>query len=289
MDTDSERRIFIVSDGTGRTCEQVIQSALVQFEDEPVDLIIRSGVRRIEQVHEVVREAREEGGIIFFTLVSDKTRKAMKDSANEQFVEAVDVLGPVFSGLNSIINRRVRARPGHYYRSERVFFDRIDAIDYTLKHDDGQRLHELPQADVVLVGVSRASKSSTCFYLAYRGIRAANVPLFPDRDPPCELTRLDTRRVIGLSMNCRRLMAIRLARLHLMGVSQLEAYADGPAIEDEIRAAQRQMAKHGWRQVDASYMAIEEIAKGVRRLMEESGLRRRPRRYLRRAPADGGA
>ncbi|MHC4949322.1 MAG: pyruvate, water dikinase regulatory protein [Planctomycetota bacterium] len=277
MARDPARRIFIVSDGTGRTCEQVLRSALVQFEDAPIEVTVRAGIRSVEKVRQVVCDAAEAGATIFFTLVSEKTRKAMKDNANEQFVEAVDVLGPVFSGLNSIINRRVRARPGHYYRSERVYFDRMDAIDYTLKHDDGQRLHGLGQADVVLAGVSRVSKSSTCFYLAYRGIRAANVPLFGDREPPRELTRLHPKRVVGLVMNCRRLVAIRQARLHQMGVTELDRYVDAPAIASELRATHRQMSKHGWRQIDVSYLAIEEIAKQVRRLMQESGLRRRPR------------
>jgi regulator of PEP synthase PpsR (kinase-PPPase family) len=272
-----QRKIFIVSDGTGRTGEQVVRSALVQFENKPTELTIRPGVTSVKKIKEVVQEATSAGGVIFYTLVSDATRKAMKDAANEHFVEAVDVLGPIFSGLNSVINRRVHARPGQYYKSERELFDRIDAIDYTLKHDDGLRMHELGQADIVLVGVSRASKSSTCFYLAYRGIRAANVPLLPDRDPPRELTRLAPNRVIGLSMNAQRLAAVRHARLHLMGVPTLEAYAEHEAIEAEIRTTRSQMVASGWRRIDVSYMAIEEIAKRVRTLMEESGLRRRPR------------
>lgn len=277
-----QRKIFIVSDGTGRTAEQVVRSALVQFEDGLVELTIRGGVTSVKKVQDIIKEATAVRGVIFYTLVSDATRKAIRDAANEHLVEAVDLLGPVFSGLNSVINRRVHARPGQYYKSERVHFDRVDAIDYTLKHDDGLRQHELGQADVVLVGVSRASKSSTCFYLAYRGIRAANVPLLPDRDPPSELLRLAPKRVIGLTVNAQRLEAIRQARLHLMGVSTLEGYVEREAIEAEIRAVNRQITTAGWRQIDVSYMAIEEIAQRVRSLMNESGLRRRPRN--RRSP-----
>lgn len=193
------RRIFIVSDGTGRTAEQVVRSAIVQFEPEPTEVVVRPGVRSPAHVDRVVREAAEAGGVIFYTLVSDVTRRAMKDATAERLVEAVDILGPVFGGLNTVFHRRARARPGQYYESERVLFDRIDAIDYTLKHDDGLRTHELNQADVVLVGVSRVSKSSTCFFLAYRGIRAANVPLLPDREPPKELASLAPNRVIDLA------------------------------------------------------------------------------------------
>ncbi len=260
------------------TGQQVVKSALVQFENEPLDLQIRAGIKSAAQVREAVSEAAQAGGIIFFTLVSKPIRKAMKATAVEEGVEAVDVLGPVFSGLNSVFHRRARSRPGQYYKSEQTYFDRMDAIDYTLKHDDGQRIQELAQADIVLVGVSRSSKSSTCFFLAYNGIRAANVPLVLGQDPFKELTKLDPKRVIGLSVNSRRLASIRLARLHVMGVNQLDSYVDWSSIEPEIRHAHLQMSEHNWPCIDASYMAIEEIAKEVMRIMEEKGLRRRPRR-----------
>lgn len=278
MTADHVHKIFIVSDGTARTCEQVVRSALVQFENEDVELVIRSEIRNAAQAKNVVREAAEAGGIIFYTLVSERTKRAIRDGSHDYFVEAVDVLGPVFSGLNSIIHRRRRARPGLFYQSEREYFDRIDAIDYTLKHDDGQRLQELTMADVVLVGVSRASKSSTCFYLAYRGIRAANVPLLPHWGPTPELTKLDPRRVIGLTINARRLLALRQERMHTMGARRIDQYTDPETVADEVRSAHQQMARNEWRRIDVSFMAIEEIAKHVMRFMDEANLRRRPRR-----------
>ena len=250
----------------------------MQFEDAPIDLMVRPGVRTASQVTKVVKEAAAQHAIIFYTLVSENTRQVMQDAAHDNIVEAVDVFGPVMSGLNSIIHRRTRARPGWYYISEKGHFERIDAIDYTLKHDDGQRLHELGQADVVLVGVSRASKSSTCFYLAYRGIRAANVPILPDVDVPPQLKALDPRRVIGLTVNHNRLLAIREARLHSMGVDEIERYTDDRAITHELRWALQQMSKHNWNRIDVSYMAIEEIAKQVMHLFHETKLRRRPRK-----------
>ncbi len=279
MASNHRRTIFIVSDGTGRTCEQVVRSALVQFKDEPVDLVLRAGIRTADRVQEVVGEAAEAGAIVFFTLVSESARRALKDAAAEQAVESVDILGPVFSGLNSVIHQRPLAQPGLYYKSERRYFDRMDAIDYTLRHDDGQSPKELSGADVVLVGVSRASKSSTCFFLGYRGIRAANVPLHPLIPPPKELTRLDPRRVIGLSINGRRLAAIRQARVHTMGMASIDQYAEEHAVTEEVRAAHSLMTRHAWRRIDVSYMAIEEVARQVIRLMAETRLRRRPRRY----------
>jgi len=278
MPAKAKRRIFIVSDGTGRTCEQVVRSALVQFDDERVRLVRRPSIRSNEQILAVLEEAEAGQDIIFFTLVALDARRYLKDTANELMVESVDVLGPVMSGLNSMIHRSPKVRPGLYYKSEQQYFDRIDAIDYTLRHDDGQRLNQLNSADVVLVGVSRVSKSSTCFFLAYRGIRAANVPLLPHADPPKELIALDHRRVIGLGVNPHRLIALREARIQTMGTSKVERYAELDAVNHELRVAREHMARHGWARIDVSYMAIEEIAKQVRQHIEESGLRRRPRR-----------
>jgi hypothetical protein len=156
--------------------------------------------------------------------------------------------------------------------------DRIDAVDYALEHDDGQRTDGLRHADVVIAGVSRTSKTSTCFYLAFQGIRAANVPLLPHADPPRELLSLDSRRVIGLTISVDRLMAIRQARLATMGASSVDMYVDAEAVMYELRTAHEHMADHQWRRLDVSHMAVEEIAHNVQRLMKEAKLRRRPRR-----------
>jgi regulator of PEP synthase PpsR (kinase-PPPase family) len=277
MESDRDHKVFIVSDGTCRTCEQVVKSALVQFDDPRVKIVLCPGIRTNEHVIRVVDDAAREKAIIFFTLVKESARKALKDAANERLVESIDVLGPALTGLNSLIRRPPRATPGLFYRSEREHFDRMDAIDYTLRHDDGQRMSELGQADVILVGVSRASKSSTCFYLAYRGIRAANVPLIPGVPVPPELARVAPKRVIGLSINCRRLQAIRHARMHLMGVSDIDQYVDAKSIAEEVRSAHHQMVQQGWHRIDVSYLAIEEIARRVIGTMTDARLRRRPR------------
>jgi len=254
--------LFIVSDGRGETCHQVLHAALVQFEGQDFDLVRRSNVRTTEQVEKVVKEASQHDAIIFYTLVINETRVAISRQAEKLLVPIVDVLGPSFSALHDLFKRERTAKPGLYYATDRERLDRQTAIDYTLKHDDGQRPHELHQADVVLVGVSRASKSTTCFYLAFQGIKAANVPLLPGMPVLPQLTKVEPSKVIGLNMNVARLMTVREARTTNLGTTHTDYYINKRNIANEVIHATRLMQEYGWRSIDASYMAIEEIRTG---------------------------
>ncbi|MCK4872844.1 MAG: kinase/pyrophosphorylase [Phycisphaerales bacterium] len=257
------RAIFVVSDGTGRTCKHVLLAALVQYPNEDVNLVTRPDIRTAKKATAVVDEAAEADAVIFFSLVADETRQAIKKAAKERLVPFVDVLGQTLSALHTLFSQTHDMQPGLLYTKQKEYFDRVDAIDYTLKHDDGQRLDELDKANVVLVGVSRASKSSTCFYLAYRGVRAANVPLFHDREPPQELLDLDPNKVIGLTVNAHRLQSIREARLHILGAKDIDYYYDPRTVARELRAAIALMNGRGWRTIDVSYKAIEEVASEI--------------------------
>jgi regulator of PEP synthase PpsR (kinase-PPPase family) len=262
--------ILVVSDGRGDTCAQVVRAALVQFEGQPCELEQHPNVRSVRGVERVVARAAAQRAVVFYTLVGDETRAALARAARRRLVPAVDVLGPGFSALHDLFRRRPRAQPGLLYASNRELFDRQEAIGYTLAHDDGQRLDGLAEADVVLVGVSRVSKSSTCFYLAYEGVKAANVPLVPGAPPPRELLRLPRRKVVGLRMNVRRLMTVREARGEHLGLRDGDSYLDEREIARELTEANRLMDRRGWRSLDVSYLAVEEIAREVRLLVGRS-------------------
>ncbi|MFH1417370.1 MAG: pyruvate, water dikinase regulatory protein [Planctomycetota bacterium] len=267
MTIDESYTIYIVSDGTCRTCEQLVRAVLLQFVDKTPRLVREANVRRPQRAVKIIREAAKVGGTVFYTLVGEKVRAAIKEASAEHTVPIVDLLGPALASLYDMFKSMPRSMPGMLYKWNKSHFDRIDAIDYTLHHDDGLHLHELDRADVVLVGVSRASKSSTCFYLAYRGVRAANVPLFPNEEPPKELVALDPKKVIGLAINAYRLQSVREARIKGWGSQFGSNYADKYAIIQELRATNGMMAKHKWRSIDVSYKAIEEVAREVRVLM----------------------
>ncbi len=270
MSGDTKHTIYLVSDGTCRTCEQVVRAVLLQF-DVQAKVIREAHVRSKKRIVRIIRDAKQAGATVFYTLVSLDARAAVKEASAEYFVPIVDVLGPVLGALFDLFKQTPRSTPGILYESSKAHFDRIDAIDYTLHHDDGAGMADLDQADVVLVGVSRASKSSTCFYLAYRGIRAANVPIIAGEEPAPALLKVDPKKVIGLMSNAYRLQSVREARVHGWGVRPGEEYTDLDSIMRELRAANAILAKHGWRVIDTSYKAIEEIAREVRVLLNLRG------------------
>jgi regulator of PEP synthase PpsR (kinase-PPPase family) len=274
MAREGPHTIYLVSDGTCRTCEAVVRAVLVQFRhlDFESRVVKKAQVRRPETVAAIVEQAARDQGVIFYTLVYDRAREAIEQAARLHMVPTVDILGPVLVSLYDLFKTTHRPKPGILYRSNKAHYDRIDAVEYTLHHDDGCRSRELADADVVLVGVSRVCKSTTCFYLAYSGIRAANVPLFSDAEPPDELLQIDPQRVIGLTTNPYRLQSVREARLHGWGDETAHEYAERRAIAAELRAANEQMAKHGWRCIDTSYKAVEEIAREVIQLLQEAGV-----------------
>lgn len=266
-------RIYIVSDGRGDTAAQVLKAAAVQFEGRSYSVVRKAGVRTAEEILRIVQAAAKAKATIFYTLVDEEIRRSLRRASGRRLVPTVDILGPCFTALNDQFRSKRGATPGLLYTLDRDRLERMDAIDYTLRHDDGQRPHELSGADVVLVGVSRASKSSTCFYLAYAGTRAANVPLIPGVDPPPQLLALDPSRVVGLRVNVDRLLTVRESRALHLGRSGLATYLDRREVAREVLQANRTMEEHGWRGVDVSYLAVEEIAREVMRLRSLQGER----------------
>lgn len=266
VNSDHPPTLFVVSDGRGQTGAAVMKAALVQFEGQRYTIVREANVRTRAHVETIVEAAARTRSVVLYTLVAPETRRAMQAAAALHAVPVVDILGPALSALHDLFRYEPQAQPGLLYASEREEFDRQEAIDYTLKHDDGRRPDALGVADVVLVGVSRAGKSSTCFYLAYHGVKAANVPLVPELPLPTELQALPPERVIGLWVNPRRLVALREARALHLGATRESAYTDIDAVKQEVRAVHRVMSAQGWRTIDASYLAVEEIAREVMRL-----------------------
>lgn len=265
-----ESPVYLVSGGTGRTADQVVKAALAQFDKPHVCLIHQTQVRSIQAARNIVRQAAKNRGMIVHTLVEPKVREAVLKEAERRLVPTVDLLGPVLHSLEDHLHIVPRNQPGLSYELFKEQFDRMDAVDFTLAHDDGEMLRTISEADVVLVGVSRVAKSVTCFYLAYRGIRAANVPLIPELQVPSELTALEPTRVIGLTMNVHRLQAIRSARLGKMRYGSVNKYVDVDELQQELRYATELMHRNHWNCIDVSYLAVEEIATRVLETIDAS-------------------
>jgi [pyruvate, water dikinase]-phosphate phosphotransferase / [pyruvate, water dikinase] kinase len=272
MDSEKKRtqgrRIILMSGSTGRTVEEVVRAALAQFEDPDVEIDRRTHVRSIKAARRIVEEAAKSQAIVFHSLVAPKVRDAVVQHTRLHRVTHVDVLGPVVSALSDFLCVAPRQQPGLSYQLHKEHFERIEAVNFTLAHDDGCALDGLSQADVVLVGPSRVAKSVTCFYLASRGVRAANVPLVPGWELPGQLTSLDKRKVVGLTMNPARLQSIRHQRVQALEQGSLDRYDDLDSIRHELRESHRTMAKHGWQSIDVSYKSVEEVAREILVMLE---------------------
>lgn len=258
--------IVVMTGGTGRTGEHVLAAALAQFDNPDVRITVERNVRSKSVAEKIIQRAKEDHAVIFHTIVSPEIRRLISQQTDALTIPTIDLLGPVITVLDDHLDGAPRNQPGLSYAFNKEQFDRIDAVDFTLAHDDGIRVKDLANADVVLTGVSRVSKSVTCFFLAYRGIRAANVPLQLGIDPPSELLNIDPDNVIVLTMNVQRLSSIRETR-NVRWKGAMRDYTDLGRIGQELQFANKLASEHGWRCIDVSYKAVEEVASDIASLI----------------------
>lgn len=256
-------RIYAISDATGTTAEGVVRAALTQFIDPDVEIIRYGGVRSAARIHEIVTEAARVRGFIVHTLVSEELRLAMLTEGRAANVDTVDLMGPMLAHLSELLATKPRSVPGLFQPFDPAYQMRIDAINFTVRHDDGQNIDNLHEADIVLVGVSRTSKTPLSIYLAYRGWRVANVPLMLDVEPPQQLFTLPRKRAVGLIVKPERLAELRQTRAEQMGIS-IWGYADLDYIRREVAYAYHIFERRrDWPLVDVTVKPIEEAASEI--------------------------
>ncbi|RMF37749.1 MAG: kinase/pyrophosphorylase [Chloroflexi bacterium] len=255
--------VFVVSDATGTTAERAVRAALVQFEDPQVTITRYGGVRTPEQVREIVRQAARAGGFIVHTLVSAEMRRIMLEEGRNHNVDTIDLMGPLLARLTELLSAPPRAQPGGFRPFDAGYTRRIEAIEFTVRHDDGRNVGDLDQAEIVLVGVSRTSKTPLSIYLAYRGWKVANVPIVLGVEPPPQLFRLPRRRVVALTVQPERLAALRRVRAERIGTVGWQ-YADLDYIRREVAYAYEIFdRRRDWPLVDVTTKPIEEAAAEV--------------------------
>lgn len=265
MDRDPSevRPIFVVSDATGETADKMTQAALSQFSSGKTAVLRRHHIRTEGQIEEVLQEAKSREGLIIFTFVSESLRMKIREGALQAGLLAVDLLGPLLTAMSHFLNSAPHAEPGRLHRIDTDYFSRVEAVQFTVKHDDAQNLRGIRQADIVLVGPSRTAKTPLSIYLAQFGYKVANVPIILDHPVPKELQRVDPERVVGLLIKPHRLMEIREARLKKLKQA-ISGYADLAVIGRELnycREIYRQNPK--WGVVDVTGRAVEEVANDV--------------------------
>lgn len=280
---DSTRiNLHLVSDATGETLNAIARATTVQFEHATIIHHRWSLIRTRFQLHRVLEGIEQEPGPVLTTLVDRALRSELETTCQRLNIPVVNVLDPVMNLLQESIGEQAAARPGRQYALNADYFRRIDAMHYVLAHDDGQAAAGLAEADVILVGVSRSSKTPTCFYLANRGIKAANVPLVPSLPIPPTLENPHCP-VVGLTLDASALIEIRRFRLRMISAGGPRAagrqtateYVDEEAVRSELLWARRLCNSRGWPVIDVTRRSIEETAATVLQLMDAWHERRR--------------
>jgi regulator of PEP synthase PpsR (kinase-PPPase family) len=252
--------LHLVSDSTGETVGMVARACLVQFDTIEAHERLWAMIRSKDQVEEVLEGISENPGFVLYTIVNEDIRNLLEDGCRKLQVPCIAVLDPIISKLGAHLDAEIHPMPGRQHVMDAEYFSRIEAMQFVLSHDDGQSTHDLDKADVVLMGVSRTSKTPTCIYLANRGIKAANIPIVPGCALPDELFAAANPLIVGLTKEPKRLVEIRRQRLRLLDQDEETDYVDLEKVSKEINEARRLYTKHDWPVINVSRKSIEETA-----------------------------
>jgi regulator of PEP synthase PpsR (kinase-PPPase family) len=262
--------IHLVSDATGETLTTVARAATVQYTKVMAIEHVYPLVRTQKQLDRVLAEIDESPGIVLYTLLETDLAERLERHCRELGLPCLSILGPVLQLMRSYLGTETGHRVGAQHTLNAEYFKRIDALNYTMLHDDGQHIDELEEADVVLIGVSRTSKTPTSIYLANRGVKTGNVPLVPGIAMAPQVERLAHPLVVGLFASPERIVQIRQNRL--LGIKAHhddDQYIDRQAVAEEVAFSRRLCAKHNWPLIDVTRRSIEETAAAVLKLLAE--------------------
>jgi len=271
------RPLFIISDGTGDTATQVVEACLVQFDKPNVQVHVYPLVTDHEQLREILSDARDVGAMVVCTLVRANQRTEADKLAKQFRIQMVDVVGNMLGALSTFLRQRPLGTPGLLHMTSDAYFARVEALEFTVKADDGKEPRMMLEADIVLVGVSRTSKTPLSVFLSHKGYKVANVPLVLDRSPPEDLWSVDPRRVFGLTIDPASLQTIRKERLHSMKMSDRTNYGQLDYILAELDFAHDLFGRNrDWPVIDVTGKAVEETAATILKVLSGRGLIHQP-------------
>ncbi|THF79483.1 pyruvate, water dikinase regulatory protein [Cohnella fermenti] len=263
MPGEERKIIYVCSDAVGETAEAVAKATVRQFALANVTIKRYGGIKQEDEVRAVVMEAARTGGFISYTLVQPELRETMRDESIRAGVKAVDVMGPMMQAFIDTFNDSPKYKPGLLHEMDDHYYRKIEAVEFAVRYDDGKDVRGLVNAQIVLIGVSRTSKTPLSIYLAHKGYRTANYPLTPEVKPPTELfgpAVPSERLTVGLTMRPERLLKIRSERLKALGLPTHAQYASLERIEAELRYADEMMQQLRCPVIDVTERAIEETA-----------------------------
>ena len=268
--SDNPPPLYVVSGGIGASGEQLVNTVLAQFPGAKVPIVTIRNVRRLDEIASALAQVKAQGGTIVHTLVDGDLREKLISLATAQNVPAIDLMGPLLSRLTSVLGQQPAAQPGLYRQLHHSYYERVAAIEYTIAHDDGQKPEGWPEADLLLLGVSRTGKTPLSVYLSVLGWKVANLPIVPGLEVPPQLFQLEAERVIGLTIDVERLMVSRRQRAGQLGAPGRSDYADPLKIEDELQIARKLFRQGGFHIMDVTDKTVEAIADEIIRRVERS-------------------
>lgn len=264
------QHMYLLSDSTGETVERVVRAALSQFQGGNSRLHRLSGLRSRADIDEALAGPKGTPGLIIYTLVNPDLAEYLRNEVEHYGLDAIDLISPLLYKLSDLLGRAPREEPGLLHQVDTEYFKRVEAVNFTVKQDDGQELRHLYRADMVLVGVSRTSKTPLSIYLAHKGYKVANVPLVKGIEPPRELFEIDQKKVVGLLIDAKRLVELRSARLRNLRQSPRGSYADFEVVEDELEWCRRiYRSNPHWQVIDVTNKSVEESAAEILRRVND--------------------
>jgi regulator of PEP synthase PpsR (kinase-PPPase family) len=261
--------VYVVSDSIGETAEFVVKAVASQYNSGHVDIRRVPFVSDVETIVDVVEEAALGQAMVAYTLVLPELRQAIRKESERHGLIAVDVMGPMMDAFSRLLHLDPHLEPGLIRRLDEEYFRRVAAVEFAVKYDDGKDPRGMLLADVVLIGVSRTSKTPLSMYLANKRLKVANLPLVPEVEPPEELFWVPAKKIIGLTINPRQLNEIRQERLKTLGLHAQANYASMERILEELEYAERIMRRVGCPIFDVSNKAVEEVANKILQLVRE--------------------
>jgi len=256
----TEHVIYAVSDAVGETAEAVAKATMRQFGLEQVKINRYGQIKTEDEVMRIVTEAARTGGFISYTLVQPELRELMREEALRLDVRAVDVMGPMMQAFIDTFGSFPKREPGLLHSMDDAYHRRIEAMEFAVKYDDGKDARGIVQAEIVLIGVSRTSKTPLSIFLSHKGIKTANLPLMPEVNPPEELKPAQGKLIVGLTMQQEQLLEIRTERLKALGLPLSAHYASSERIQEELAYASQIMKSLNCPVIDVTNRAIEETA-----------------------------
>lgn len=252
--------VYVLSDSVGETAELVIKAGLSQFNNGEYKIQRVPYVEEKKTIDDTIQLAQETNGIIGFTLVEPTLRSYLNEKAEKNDIEVIDIMGPMMDAMQRVFNNTPRLQPGLVHKLDEDYFKRVDAIEFAVKYDDGRDPRGISRADIILIGVSRTSKTPLSQYLAHKRLKVANVPIVPEVEPPEELYGVAPEKCIGLRISPEKLNEIRRERLKALGLGDQATYANMERIHQELDYFDKIVNEIGCTVVDVSNKAVEETA-----------------------------